>query len=87
MPKYFNTQPNPVLYNKDGQTADGLSWFESDETDALKAALNRRDVFKVDSKGDFVYDSNDNSEQDDPAQSSEPTARKTSRSSEKNSEG
>jgi hypothetical protein len=82
MPRYFNPNPNPILYNSNGQTADGFSWFVSEETEQVKAALSRQDIFRIDSDGNVVYDSIEESDEksgSDDKESSDSTSKKNSR--------
>jgi hypothetical protein len=54
--KYFNTSDGPVLINDDGQTVGGQEHFEVDrQTPEIKAAIERGELIKFDSKGKIVY--------------------------------
>jgi hypothetical protein len=64
MGKYLNTSPGPFVYNSDGQSIDGGAWFDTEETPQIKAAHIRGDLLKVDSEGNFIYDSIEESEDD-----------------------
>ena len=68
MVKYLNSTPGPVLYNDQGQSVDGFAWIELEEdTPEAKVAWARGDLLKVASNGEFIYDSKEEPEDEEPA--------------------